>query len=87
MVVEGQDAASGRDIQVHSRQVSVLSQGHQEVAELTQAQSIVQRLFHQGGFFYIEYTLDGRVRHLVNLECQRKPRFYMTNKCHRTGTL
>lgn len=48
MVVEGQDAAAGRDLQIHRRSVPLLQKGHTQMAELVEAQSILQRLLHQG---------------------------------------
>lgn len=48
MVVEGQDAASGRDLQIHRRSVPLLQEGHSKVAELVEAQFVLQRLLHQG---------------------------------------
>jgi hypothetical protein len=46
LVLEGQDAAACRDIQVHRRQVPLLPQGHTAMAKLAQAQSFLQRLLY-----------------------------------------
>lgn len=48
MVIEGQDAAAGRDLQIHRRSVPLLQEGHSKMAELVEAQSVLQRLLHQG---------------------------------------
>lgn len=48
MVVEGQDAAARRDLQVHRRPLPVLQKGHATMAELFKAQFVLQRLLHQG---------------------------------------
>jgi len=48
MVVEGQDAATRRDLQVHRRPLPVLPERHATMAELLEAQLILQRLLHQG---------------------------------------
>lgn len=48
MVVEGQDAAARRDLQIHRRPLPVLQEGHATMAELLEAQFVLQRLLHQG---------------------------------------
>lgn len=48
MVIERQDAATRRDLQVYRRSLPVLQKGHATVAELLEAQFVIQRLLHQG---------------------------------------
>lgn len=55
MVLERQDAAACRDLQVYRRSVPVLSKGHEEMAEFAKTQFVVQRLFHQGGCGFVIY--------------------------------
>lgn len=40
LVVQGQDAAPSRDLQVHRGPVPLLPQGHTQMAELVEAQSV-----------------------------------------------
>lgn len=48
MVVEGQDAAARRDLQVYRRPLPILQERHATMAELVEAQLVLQRLLHQG---------------------------------------
>ena len=42
MVVEGQDAATRRDLQVHRRPLPVLQEGHATMAKFFEAQLVFQ---------------------------------------------
>lgn len=50
MVVEGQDVAARRDLQVHRRPLPVLQERHATMAEFFEAQLVLQRLLYQGQF-------------------------------------